>query len=60
MTDKEIRIAFEHWASDHSKWNRAIERDMRTGDYKLMQTQMYWNAWRAAAKAFNAMHAVTP
>lgn len=40
------REQFEAWASDNNEWPQCIER---SGDsYKLMQTKLKWEAWRAA------------
>lgn len=50
------REAFENWASDNRLFPRAIDTNMR-GDYCLIQTQEYWNAWQARQPEIDALQA---
>lgn len=45
--EDKMRYDFGEWASDNGAYPKAIERN---GDeYKLMQTQQFWEAWKACA-----------
>jgi hypothetical protein len=50
MLNEELeRKAFEAWVNDENGNDRAIKRG--AGDsYELMQTHLYWLAWKARAK----------
>lgn len=44
-----VRSAFEHWYSDEWKYPQAVERS--GAEYKLMNTQLSWTAWKASWSA---------
>jgi hypothetical protein len=47
--DIPVRAQFEHWMSDEGSTPKAVER--RGDGYMLLQAQICWTAWQAAAKA---------